>query len=342
MKNVFKRVLSGVLLFLAIWSIKNYILPIRANAAELSLDYLTFSFGGNSVPYQFGVSANTTNSYKIQYTLDEDGENYPFLILEFCFHSNYGTSADRFSITNNATLFKGSKFNPNNIVTYNSGRSCSYGNWTGQVRYVQLQVSKFYVYDNGIGYGVEGTLNFVSKLNYFMYNELTNVYISKEDYLTDYENQQKLEQGIDSIKQEQQATNNKLDETNNKLEDINSTLTDDTPPNSDISSLGNVQGLLPPGPLDSLLNIPFKLLSIINSSFGGVCKLMNIEFIGDSELNIPCFDDYFWNKVDAGSMIFLNIIPASFILVYYLKHLYKKVDRAMSLETNADDEWGVI
>lgn len=137
--------------------------------------------------------------------------------------------------------------------------------------------------------------------------------------------------------------NKNQEETNKRLDAINDTLNDDTPPNSDISGLGNVQGLLPPGPVDSLLNIPFKFLSIIVSSFGNsdTCKPMKFNFVFDCSIELPCFDS-FYSQIPDYLMIFIDTIPAGFMLIYYFKNLYKKIDRAVSMETTADDEWGVI
>lgn len=147
---------------------------------------------------------------------------------------------------------------------------------------------------------------------------------------------------VNTANANQQQTNERLDETNSKLNDINSTLTDDTPPESDISSLGNVQGLLPAGPVDNLLNIPFYFLSIVTSSFGGVCTPLTGNFVFDTELSIPCFSELIYTDMPEGIMVFINLIPTAFLLIVYFKHLYKKVDRAVSLETTGDDEWGVL
>lgn len=138
-----------------------------------------------------------------------------------------------------------------------------------------------------------------------------------------------------SIEEQTQQQQQNHEETMNYL-------TDDTAPESDISSLGNVQGLLPPGPLDSLLNIPFKFLSIITSSMSGTCVPLSGTFVFDSTLTLPCFSELIYDDVPEYLMFFINLIPACFILIKYLKHLYKKVDRAVSMNTTADDEWGVL
>lgn len=148
----------------------------------------------------------------------------------------------------------------------------------------------------------------------------------------------------DLVIKNQQETNKKLDDLNKTNKDTQDFLKDDTEPDSDISALGNVQGLLPPGPVDSLLNIPFQFLSVVTSSISGTCVPVSGKFVFDSTLTLPCFDELLWNSEDLDSnlMNYLSLIPAAFILIKYFKHLYKKVDRATSLNTNADDEWGVL
>lgn len=144
--------------------------------------------------------------------------------------------------------------------------------------------------------------------------------------------------------QNQQETNDKLDQTNEQLGEMNDYIQDDTPASTedvDLDSLGTVSGLLPAGPLDSLLNIPFTFLSVLTSSMSGTCVPITGTFVFDSTLSIPCFDS-FYDDVPDYLMNFINLIPAGFILIMYFKHLYKKIERAVSLETTVDDEWGVI
>lgn len=147
---------------------------------------------------------------------------------------------------------------------------------------------------------------------------------------------------LDDMNDKQDQTNSKLDDVNKNINDTNNFLKDNTEPDSDISALGNVQGLLPPGPVDTLLNIPFTFLSIVSSSLSGTCVPLTGDFVFGSTLTIPCFGNLFYNNVPAALMIFINLIPSAFILINYFKHLYKKVDRAVSLQTTAEDEWGVI
>ena len=147
---------------------------------------------------------------------------------------------------------------------------------------------------------------------------------------------------LDNINNNQKQTNEKLDDVNKNVKETNDFLKDDTEPDSDISALGNVQGLLPPGPVDTLLNIPFTFLSIVSSSLSGTCVPLTGDFVFGSTLTIPCFGNLFYDNVPSALMVFINLIPSAFILINYFKHLYKKVDRAVSLQTTAEDEWGVI
>ncbi len=150
---------------------------------------------------------------------------------------------------------------------------------------------------------------------------------------------------LNNITNQNQTIINQNEQTNETLNDINSTLNDDTEPNSDISSLGGVSGYLPEGPVDSLLNIPNYFLSTTISSLGGTCTPFTGKFVFDTDLSLPCFGDTFYQNdgtISSALMTFIDLIPSTFILIKYFKHLYKKVDRAVSMETNSDDEWGVI
>ena len=149
----------------------------------------------------------------------------------------------------------------------------------------------------------------------------------------------------EQTKQQHEDAQKQLEEQKKQTDTMNETkdfVTSDEQPDTDISVLGNVSGIFPPGPVDSLLNIPFTFLSIVNSSLGGVCKPFSGNFVFDTTLTIPCFSELVYDDVPDYLMIFINVIPTAFLLIKYFKHLYKKVDRAVSLETTSDDEWGCV
>lgn len=205
-------------------------------------------------------------------------------------------------------------------------------NWKmGFALFIEGGQSDYWHVLSKFGYATES-----DKSSFANYQAQAGVNIGIQGGINDIKNgQNEIIKGQEDIKNAQNETNKKLDETNNFIKD-------DTPPSADISGLGNVEGLLPPGPVDSLLNIPFEFLSILTSSFSGTCKPMSMNFVFDSKLTIPCFSEEIYDRVPNYLMIFINTIPAAFILIKYFKHLYKKVDRAMSMESNADDEWGVL
>ena len=131
---------------------------------------------------------------------------------------------------------------------------------------------------------------------------------------------------------------------NDLQKEQNDYLMDDTAPNSDISGLGTVQGLLPPGPLDSLLNLPATALSVTLSSLSGTCLPIDapLPYV-NKNIQIPCFDQIIYNESGFSNlMTWVGIVPAAFILLSYFKRLYKKIDRATSLQTTDEDEWGAV
>lgn len=135
--------------------------------------------------------------------------------------------------------------------------------------------------------------------------------------------------------------NNGISALNDTSQDIYDDLTDDSDPDSDISSLGGVSSIIPAGPVDSLLTIPVTFLNKTITALGGSCSPFTFTFVFDEEMTLPCFEDLY-DEFPASLRIFIDTIPAAFLLILYFKHLYKKVDRATSLEADSSDDWGVI
>lgn len=234
-------------------------------------------------------------------------------------------------------------------INYNhTSYTCSYTNssYTGYVVIINWQT---YI-DSESGGSFDGYFTVYQDVNMslqlidFVVN--SNNYVSADNYASQSlinQNSQIINQNNTIINQNQE-TNDKLDQTNEQLGEMNDFMQDDTPPSTsdlDMDSLGTVSGLLPAGPVDSLLNIPFTFLSVLTSSMSGTCVPITGTFVFDSTLSIPCFDS-FYDEVPDYLMNFINLIPAGFILIMYFKHLYKKVERAVSLQSTSDDEWGVI
>lgn len=140
-----------------------------------------------------------------------------------------------------------------------------------------------------------------------------------------------------------QVCKNRIDETNDKLDNINSTINDSSLP--DTSEYGNVAGWLPPGPVDSLINLPLTLLTSLTASLSKTCQSINLPLpYINKTLSLPCINDIY-SQID-GLTPWINsigVIVSAFILFSYLLKLYKWVDDTLSFrENNHLDNWGGV
>lgn len=189
--------------------------------------------------------------------------------------------------------------------------------------------------DNGYSF-LDSNIYFTSTrtLNYATTFKFNNIYV------TDYD-----ENVVQNLKQQQitSATNTYLQEqiqqqqqTNEKLDDIYETITD---PNLDTGTLENSAGWLPPGPVDSILNLPLSLYqNLLETLQTGQrsCPALNINLpYVDEVLSIPCLSDIF-NRIDGLNVFWtwVGIIAGAFILFNYLINLYKWVDATLTLREN--------
>lgn len=140
-----------------------------------------------------------------------------------------------------------------------------------------------------------------------------------------------------------------LEESKKQTEAINETkdfvTNTETPEAGDIANEGSLPsvGLLPSGPLDSILTLPLNIANSILNSLGGNCTpiVAPLPYV-DQNLTFPCMGETIY-RGDFAPLEFLIGGPiAAVMLFYYFKHLYKKVDRAVSLESTDEDEWGIL
>lgn len=118
-------------------------------------------------------------------------------------------------------------------------------------------------------------------------------------------------------------------------------LKDDTDASVDVSGMSGITGLLPPGPLDSLLSIPITILNIFIDSTAGTCTPFSFNFVFNQQFELPCFD-MIWEEVPTALMLFLSDLPAVLLFIKWAKSVYKRVERAVSFESTVDDEWGGV
>lgn len=135
-------------------------------------------------------------------------------------------------------------------------------------------------------------------------------------------------------------TNDKLDETNDKLNDIEGALTDDSAP--DIDGLVDSAGWLPPGPLDSVLNLPLSLFNSLTTNLNKSCSPINVPLpYVNKNLTIPCINTLYEKIGISTFMNWIGVIVSGLMLYTYLLKLYKWIEDRISLnETHSVDNWG--
>ena len=142
---------------------------------------------------------------------------------------------------------------------------------------------------------------------------------------------------------------NKLDEANEtskgifgKLKDLFNWLTNDD--DADVSSAGDTAGWLPPGPIDSIINLPLTMLTNINSSLNKTCSPLevNLPYLNKS-VEIPCLNTIFNQITGLNSFwTWVGLISSVLILYRYLIELYKYYDRLTTLQANFISDWGGV
>lgn len=133
---------------------------------------------------------------------------------------------------------------------------------------------------------------------------------------------------------------NKIDETNDKLDGIQGALTDSSTP--DLSGLEDSIGWLPPGPVDSILNLPLTMLNSLTNSLSTSCTPLNLTLPYVNEnIQIPCLSAIFEQITGVnGLWTWVGTIASVLILYNYLLNLYAWVDRVLTLRAEFDEAMG--
>lgn len=147
----------------------------------------------------------------------------------------------------------------------------------------------------------------------------------------------------------EQICTNKLDEANEtskgifgKLKDLFNWLTNND--EADVSSAGDTAGWLPPGPIDSIINLPLTMLTNISSSLNKTCSPLevNLPYVNKT-VEIPCLNTIF-NQITGltNFWTWVGLISSVLILYRYLIELYKYYDRLTTLQANFISDWGGV
>lgn len=154
----------------------------------------------------------------------------------------------------------------------------------------------------------------------------------------------------------EQVCKNRIDETNKKLDEQNETskgifgkikdlfnwLTNKD--DADVSGAGNVAGWLPPGPVDSLINLPLTFLTNVNTSLSKTCSPLdvNLPYV-NKVVQIPCLNTIFNQITGLNSFwTWVGTISSVVILFKYLVALYDYFDRLTTLQANFISDWGGV
>lgn len=133
---------------------------------------------------------------------------------------------------------------------------------------------------------------------------------------------------------------NRIQETTDAIDNLTSSLTNDSP--VDISSLGNTTGWLPPGPIDSIINMPLNLMNNLLTALNNTCTPITIPLpYVDTTMEIPCLSTIF-SQIDGVTnyWTWVGTICSVLILYNYLLALYKYYDDLTTLKANFISDFG--
>lgn len=294
---------------------------------------------GGAAGYFRGLSASSI-SCGISYPFWTQVSNVSFEVTNFQVAWNQTTGGDlQYSITFNFTGQSSS------MLVASGNFMCSF-NLSGDGLIFQVGGSHSSSVNNG----------YTSGSNYYPSELVVSFYRDSTDAINNVNNT--LNQGFSGIStdisnfqnQAHQDSAAQLEESKKHTAALEATqdfVTDTSAPSADdIATSDSIPsvGLLPSGPLDSILLLPVNILNSIIQSFGGSCSpvVAPLPFVGDQNLTFPCFSDTFYTGSFAPLSTAVGGVASAFILYGYFKHLYKKVDRAISLETTDEDEWGIL
>lgn len=358
-----------MLLFIIIFSLFVGVLKVDAKTLSLNDNQFAFTWGSyDSVPTSFNwLTAGQTQQRELHvmkiYDPDTDLlEGYNYIVMEFCTGTIALIKEGYISNTNYNTDF----INDGTGQTYVTTNTCMNGTYPGTIVKKQFQVGRWTDDGDGVAYA-RAYLNFKNSLSYNTFLRLNNIYLSDTDELSALsENQQNTQDIIDKIEdaasdvvqsqqQVQQAIINNNNANTDKITDsvdknteeqkeTNDYLKDETAP--DLSAFNNYAGWLPPGPLDSVINIPLTLLNSLSTLFStGQCQsiMLPLPYL-NKNLELPCLSSIY-NQISglnvAINALFLPLV--GYFMFKYLSNLYVWIDNTLKMrDSNYMSDWGGV
>lgn len=295
----------------------------------------TNNTAGNSI--QFGLNNGYLN--KIEFNIKDSGDyqpgNYKLII-------NWGIDPRNISELNKYSIrVFGSRNNSNDIEI---SSTCSISNGTGNYDFnTSCNFSTLDKYDHfKILYTYAGAnCTFVSSDNTYYCSNLTlTPQLSRAMSFNRINSFEYDDNPTNAINNQTTIINNNLDRN---FTEVKETLTDDSIPSTE--ELENMAGWLPPGPVDSILNLPLTMLNgLFNTMSNNSCQpvILTLPFV-DRDLTLPCIRTIY-QSINAMSFInWVGAIASAFILFNYFLRLYSWVDKTLTFrENNYIDNWSGI
>ncbi len=140
-----------------------------------------------------------------------------------------------------------------------------------------------------------------------------------------------------AVKEQTEAIKEQTEATKEQTEAITS---EEAP---DLDALEDSAGWLPPGPVDSILNLPLTFFNNLISNLSKTCQPVEIPLPYVSKnLILPCISTLY---AQIGATTFLNwvgVIVGTIILYNYFLNLYKWIDDTIQMKDNSVDDWGGV
>lgn len=130
-------------------------------------------------------------------------------------------------------------------------------------------------------------------------------------------------------------------QTNTTINNINSSITSEDGP--ELTGLSGSAGWLPPGPVDSILNLPLSLMQNLTINLSKSCSpvVLTLPYV-DRQISLPCINTIYTQLGINGWLTVIGTIASAFILYRYLLSLYKWVDDTLTFRENTWCDWGGV
>lgn len=313
----FFRTIGRILAYLLLGALVGYLFtisgcePVKAEVVSMTSSnaffgvevngYTSFPRGFSSSAYQSDKSLFDVPIYLYNY--EGVTRPYKYLITTMCMNSvpqpyiYGGSSSSSFS---------------NVYSLYNTGKSCLYNGYNGNLFMLQIPIAEYEDFDGTGGeLMVAGRLQFLFYVNWLPFIQFIDFSLSSDDILTDVvqnqalindlieknqaiiDKQQETNDKLDDVIKEENETQDKIDENTKEQQETNDLITSDEIDTGSSDSFFNNFSTEDNGGISSIVTAPLKMIRSITET----CLPLSIPFY-DNDIELPCGDTLFWNRAD--------------------------------------------